>query len=320
MSHHRLHGIFTLRSPLSHIGETISTQTYLVQEPVIQPDGSIEEVFAYNGNAWRGALRDAAAAYMLDRLAAEDSPHARVPIDIFHLLFTGGRIGGEQQVDIEQARRFRSAVPMISLWGGGIGNQILAGKLRVSNSYPVCAEAAPVLPAALHKQALKLPYASITFEKSFSRMDDARREDLRRYLPSTAPSDELQRSSDVADQMRMTTELVAAGVQLYTEIDILDASNVELGALVSALTYWSRSPHLGGQANKGHGKAWLDYRVTDLQSGQTQPFFSINDATAPLVSVSAQSARDDYDAHLLALYDQMLATQAPDLRALLGGV
>ena len=108
-------------------------------------------MFCYSGNAWRGQLRDLSAAYMLEHLG-----YARVPLDTFHLLFSGGKIGGEQVVDIPAAMRLREAVPHISIFGGGIGNQILAGKLRVGNCYPVCAEATVALPEALHKHFINL--------------------------------------------------------------------------------------------------------------------------------------------------------------------
>lgn len=330
MSFYRIHGLFTLRSPLSHIGESLSTQTFLVQEPIIQPDGEIEEVFSYNGNAWRGALRDHAASYMLDRLGAEGDSHARVPLDIFHLLFTGGRIGGDQSIDIEQARRVRAAVPMLSMWGGGIGNQIMAGKMRVSNAYPLCVEALPALPERWHDEATRLSYSGITFDKSFSRMDDAKREDLRAYLPppeaalldGPAKGKKKAKGEDkqVADQMRMTTELVAAGTRLYTEIDVLDPSDVEMGALVSAIHAWSRSPHLGGQANKGHGKCRLDYRIIDMDTGEERDFIRVTGDGPCLLAAQAQAAKDAYDQHLRSLYDAMLADQSRTLRGLLGAV
>jgi len=322
MSHFRVHGIFTLRSPLSHIGESISTQTFLVEEPIIQPDGELEPVFTYNGNAWRGALRDAAASYMLDSLKQDGN--ISVPLDMFHLLFTGGRIGGEQAIDIEQARRIRAAVPMLSLWGGGVGNQIMAGKLRVSNAYPLCLEAVPVLPERWHSDAARTPYAGITFEKSFSRMDDAKKEDMQQYLPKAdvqlleGGGKKGKKDGEVADQMRMTTELVAPGTRLYQEIDVMDASEVEIGALVSAIHYWSRSPHLGGQANKGHGKVRLDYRIIDMLTGEERDFIRVTGDGPCLLSAPAEEAKSAYDQHLRGLYDQMLLSNSKDIRGLLG--
>lgn len=321
MSIKRIHGIFTLRSPLSHIGEAISTNTYLVTEPIIQPDYSLEEVPVYNGNAWRGALRDQSAVYMLNKLE-----NARVPLDIFHLLFSGGRIGGEQSIDIAQARKIRAAIPMISLFGGGVGNQIMQGKLRVSSLYPIVREAIPVLPKQWIDTANKLSMRGITFEKSFSRMDDAKREDMQQYLP--APDNagliegkkKVKEKGDVADQMRMTTELLVPGLRMYSEIDVLDASDIELGAFVSAIHSWSQSPVLGGQSNKGHGRVTLEYHIIEMTSGNDVPFIRVGNDNQCLLSPPAQMAKDAYDQHLRELYDAMLIDNSKELRGLIGAV
>jgi hypothetical protein len=323
MAHYRIHGIFTLRSPLSHIGESLSTQTFLVQEPILQEDGTVEEVFCYNGNAWRGQLRDCAAAYFLDRMGSNG--HAHVPLDMFHLLFTGGRIGGDQSIDIEQARRIRAAVPMVSIWGGGVGNQIMAGKMRVSNAYPVVREAIPALPERWHMDALRTTYADCTFDKSFTRTDDTKNEHLRQYMPPENAGllegpRKTKSGNEVADQMRMTTELVAAGTRLSTEIDVLDPSDVELGALVSAIHHWSRSPHIGGQANKGHGKVRLDYRILNMSTGEDQEFIRVTGDGPCLLSTTATEAKQAYDQHLRELYDRMLEHSKDGIRGLIGAV
>lgn len=316
----RLQGEFTLLSPLSHIGETLSTTAYLVQDPILQEDGRVEEVFCYSGNAWRGQIRDLAATYMLERLGSPT-----VPLDTFHLLFSGGRIGGDQQVDIAQARRMRAAVPMLSLLGGGVGNQIIAGKTRVANCYPICAEAAMALPRALRERARKLSYRGLTYEKSFSRRDDERIEDARRFIASPPAAliegdgkgKRKKADDDAATQMRMTVELVAAGVKLWSEIDLLGVSDVELGALVSALHLFSRSPHIGGQANKGHGRVELNYEIVDLDTGETAPFIAIERRC--LLAPPAAAAKEAYDQHLRTLYDQMLANNKGEIVGLLSG-
>jgi len=313
--HVRIYGTFTLRSPLSHIGESISTTSYLVQEPLMQPDGSIEEVFCYNGNAWRGQLRDLAASYMLDYLG-----QARVPLEAFHLLFSGGRIGGDQVVDINAARAMRRAIPMISLFGGGVGNQILPGKLRVMNSYPICQEAAVVLPDQFLGEAARRSYRGMTFEKSFSRKDDGKDERVREYLmeePAGLLEGPTRKKDGPADQMRMTSELLAAGVKLYTEIECLDVSEVELGVLVSALHRFSRSPHIGGQSNRGHGKVRLDYRILDMDTGEERDFVRVSDGPA-LLAPPAKAAKEAYDQHLCDQYNAMLESQGGEIRALLG--
>ena len=313
----RLIGSFRTLAPLSHIGESISTCSYLVQEPILQPDGSLEEVFCYSGNAWRGQLRDLSAAYMLDRLG-----NARVPLDMFHLLFSGGKIGGDQVVDIERARAVRRAIPMLALFGGGMGNQILPGKLRVANCYPVCREALPVLPEEWHPRAETITYRSLTFEKSFSRKDDTKDERLLPHVaasdhPLLAAPDKKKASDEVSTQMRMTAELLIAGATLYTEIEVLDATEVELGCLVAALSRFAASPHNGGQANKGHGRVALDYRILDLDTGEDRDFVRVGHGPARL-SRQAEAAKDAYDTFLKDQYDALLANQQTELRGLLG--
>lgn len=318
----RLLGLFTLRSPLSHIGETISTVAYLNEEPIIQPDGMVERCFTYNGNAWRGQLRDLAAAYLLERLGDR-----RVNLEVFHLLFSGGRIGGEQTIDVARARQWRRVVPMFALWGGGVGNQVLPGKLRVGSSYPVCQEAIPVLPYLYRGGAEHVSYRSLTFEKSFSRKDDSKddrlnghirpAEDQQVMLLADGTEEKKTKRDGPADQMRMTVELVAAGTRLAHEIDLLGVSEVELGCFVSALHTFARSPFIGGQANKGHGRVELDSSLYDLDTGEVVEFLRILDGPA-LLAPPAEAAKQAYDAFLHDLYDAYLADRASAIRQLLG--
>lgn len=322
---YRLTGTFTLLSPLSHIGESISATSYLVQEPIIQADGSVEEVFVYSGNAWRGQLRDLAASYMLDHLGAP-----QLPLEAFHLLFAGGRIGGEQSVNIDQARRYRRAIPMVAVWGGGIGNQILPGKLRVRNSYPLVAEALPVLPAQHRERASRTPYSAVTFEKSFSRMDDAKddRHEGRLIAAPAAPAQigmlggegpasKREPKGPPPEQMRMTVELVAPGTVLATGMDLLDVSEIELGCVVSALHRFARSPHIGGQANRGHGEVELEYDIVDLDAGTVEHFVEVVGGRA-LLSRPAEAAKQAYDDYVEGLYRAYLEERGSEVTALLG--
>lgn len=346
----RLAGTFTLRAPLSHIGESISTTSYLVQEPILQEDGSLEEVFCYSGNAWRGQLRDLMAAYMLDRLG-----FSGLTLDAFHLLFTGGRIGGDQTINVAQAREYRRAIPMLALFGGGVGNQILPGKARVGNCYPVCLEALPVLPPALHGDAALVSYRGLTVEKSFSRKDDGKDDRLTPYLAAladltpaaepaqieapatpdqvdlfgetvapaapaskpTRPPKARREDGGTADQMRFTSELLVAGTRLATRIDLLSVSDVELGCLVSGLTRFARAPFIGGQSSRGHGLVDLVYAMTDLDTGEQQPFLSVADGI-PSLAPPAEQAKAAYDGFLDS-YHAAIDAAAPTIRGMLVG-
>lgn len=343
----RLSGAFFTRSPLSHIGEAISTVSYLVQEPILQPDGTLAEVFAYSGNAWRGQLRDLCASYMIDKLSISS-----LPTDSFHLLYSGGRIGGEQLIDLERAREFRRVVPLLALFGGGVGNQILPGKLRVSNSYPACRETLRILPEGWQEIAARCSYRGLTIEKSFSRKDDSKDPRLATLLtpvpsgpsvaaargddpsalqlallggdedstaeePSAPPSGKRAKRDGPADQMRMTVELLIAGVHLPTTIDLLDASEIELGCLVSALSQFSLSPHIGGQSNRGHGLVDLTYTIEDRRVGEHNQFIAIRDGGV-LLSSAAESAQRAYDAYLREQYDAYLERNESAIVRVLG--
>lgn len=321
----RLMQRFTLRSPLSHISEAISTTSYLVEEPILQPDGTVELVFSYSGNAWRGQLRDLMASYMLERIGSPT-----IGLDAFHLLYSGGAIGGQQQTDLGQARAYRRLLPIVALLGGGIGNQVLPGKARVSNAYPLCVEALPAL-SPIHADATEVSYAALTFEKSFSRKDDSKDPQYAPSISTPAPAlaqGELLPSVDTASkpkadsgapaqQMRMTVELVATGTVLLSHIDLLDVSDVEVGCLVSGLHTFSRSPHIGGQANRGHGLVSLETTLLDMDTGEFVPqFVTVSDRC--LLGRQAQQAKDAYDQHLRDLYSAMLDANQPEIRRMIG--
>lgn len=311
---YRIFGLFTTKSPLSHISESISTCSYLVQEPILQENGEIEEVFCYNGNALRGQLRDLAASYLLDKLQMTTS------IDGFHLLFSGGKISGDQAIDINQAKAMRQAIPMFSIFGGGVGNQIIAGKLKVGSSYPLCLEAINAIAERWHFEALKTSYKDMTIEKSFTRFDDAKNLDKQEYVnPLDLPMLEggkKKKDGDVSTQMRMTSELLIAGVKLAHEIDLVQVTEVELGAFISALHRFAQSPYIGGQSNRGHGR--VDYRAVIIDSdGNQQDLIKIT-GEAPKLSKFAEQAKAAYDEHLVEQYNQFIASKNSEIRGLLG--
>ena len=302
----KIEGLFTLRSPLSHIGKTHSTHTYLVQEPVLQDDGGSEEIFVYQGNAWRGQLRDLMATYMLTKL------DATVPVNAFHFLFSGGRMGGEIKVDLGQMRALRKAAPMVALLGGGVGNQILPGKTRVSSCVPLCMEAMPRLPEYLHEKASSISYRQLTFEQSYSRKDDSKDDRLLPYMKDIAGllEGETKKKDGPADQMRMTVELLCSGAQLYSSVYFMDVSELELGCFVSALDQFSLAPHIGGQANRGHGNVDVEYNMDG------DGFARINSGAVRL-SATAEQAKQTYDQHLKELYDAMLEKDGNNIIQLL---
>lgn len=316
MKNYRIFGQFKTKSPLSHISESISTTSYLVQDPILQPGGEIEDVFCYNGNAWRGQLRDLAARYLIEKL------NMTVSMDGFHLLFSGGKIGGDQSIDLVQARAMRQAIPMFSLFGGGVGNQILPGKMKVGNSYPICQEAAPALAEDLQEMAMLLSYRDMTMEKSFTRFDDSKDPNLTQMLTSESlallEGDQKKvKKTEVSTQMRMTSELLVPGVVLAHEIDLVDVTDIELGAFVSALWLFGQTPYIGGQSNRGHGRVDYYARIFDPEAGETKDLIKLT-GNAPRLSRKGEEAKAAYDDFLMKQYNTWIESKESEIRKLLG--
>lgn len=317
---YRLDGEIRMLAPLSHIGESHGTDSYLAEQVVIGPDGQPVEVFVYSGNAFRGAMRDQGVKYLLDRLGG-----IQIPVETFHLLFSGGSLGSETHVDIEQARMYRKLLPLFSIFGGGTGNQIIAGKLRVGQLYPITRECERILPTKYRTGALP-SWRQWTVEMSFTRKDDSKDERLRGYLQQLPEEEQLLLSGpkkkspakEAPQQMRYTVECLAPGSVLYQRVELIDVTELELGAWVSCLAEWSKSPYLGGKSNVGLGLCEAEWNyIIPGEDEEWKPFATISDGKC-LLGERPQAAKNDYDSFLLSIYNTYIEGQQEDLRYLLG--
>lgn len=165
-------------------------------------------------------------------------------------------------------------------------------------------EAIPALPEQYRKAASRVSYSDLTFQKSFSRCDDEKNVRFESYLPSAddllaeAPSAKGKKApaekKEQATQQRLTAELLAVGVSLYSSIIAIDLNELELGCLLSALEMFSYCPMIGGQRGRGHGLVSLDYTFTDLDAGTSEPLVTIPRCGAFQMSVRAQAAQSAY--------------------------
>lgn len=327
----QLDGTITLLSPLSHIGESIGPDSFLSQDIIVGPDGRVTEVFVYSGNAFRGILRDLSAIYMTERLG-----NMKYPIEVFYLLFAGGSLGGPQSVDIDQARIYRRNVPHLSVFGGGVGNQILSGKIKVGSMYPLVAECQRTLPESLRDPNAP-SWRQWTFEKSFTRMDDAKREDRRCYLagsemdgllaapkqqsllsgPDEIPEKAKKKKEDPPQQMRYSVEMLAAGAAMYQRIDLVDMSDLELGSFVAALDQFSRNPYIGGKSGTGHGLVEVEYSWRPAGGKESSGVFARIGTDCLKLCPEAQEAKEKYDYFLRDVYDKYIDDNNSELRQLL---
>lgn len=242
--------IYTLEQPLSHIGESESTISFL-NTIRMAVNGKVEEVFALTGNSIRGTLRDCAARHLLNML------NVKVGKKEFNILFSGGNISGSMSTDIDQAKKYRTLLPMISLFGAGVGNQILAGKMTQGFAIPVCCETNEIIPeiTGIKNELRKVSWKSLTGTISFTRFDDSKNVNYQSFLQGN--NDDIDKDS-ANTQMRYEVEYLVPGAQLYHIINFCIDTDMELGAFIAALEQFSQSPVLGGMGGKGFGLCKVD--------------------------------------------------------------
>lgn len=303
----KIETVFTLLSPLSHIGESIGPNSYLATQDMLDANGNPIEVFAYSGNALRGMWRDAGAEYMLKKLGSGAT--LQIPLELFYLFFSGGAIGGDQAMDIDKSRRIREQIPHLSIFGGGVGNMLLPGKLSVGEALPVCRELAHIIPDYVSGNR-ELSARQMTTEVSYSRKDDAKDDLLRPYLQDAGvpqiegpqmtllPDPEQENKKETKEkpqQMRYTMEVFCRGAVLWQETFFRDMNEIELGAFVAAVTKWAENPCIGGQNRIGMGRVKAEMSF-QLFGEEKEPFITVSDGY--LLTDRAREAKSRYDEFL----------------------
>lgn len=224
---------YTLTAPLSHIGETASTGSYF--QTILTSSGKIPVITA---NSIRGRLRDCGAAHLLN------SWGIKVDKEIFHVLFSGGNLSGTMRNDIDKALKVREMFPIVSVMGGGLGDIIMAGKMNLTFAYPVCEETYGI--TGIESD---LSWHKLIEEIEFTRTDDEKNDKLTQYIEDMKQ----EKQSKASTQMRYSVQYMAAGTELVQTINLVNATNVEQGAILNAFAEWFENPTLGGMASKGFG-------------------------------------------------------------------
>lgn len=276
-----LSGTATALSSISHIGESRGIVALLRREKVLQPNGTVKDVPVISGNGIRGLLRDLGMWHMCKALGygvnEETGEVDGLSLAAFYFLFSGGALTSDSArgLDIGTARRLRSLIPLISVFGGAVGNQIMEGKLQVGKWYPLCQETAHILPHGLVNGRGEVSIWSMLQREAYTRKDDEKNERLRlliapetRGLLEAKAADqrakrgtlEEQPDSEIGQhqQMRYHVETFAAGTQFAVEFVLNDVTDVEFDAFLTCLAEFQRKPFIGGKSATGHGKVMLN--------------------------------------------------------------
>src|SRR5690606_19113692 len=121
-----------------------------------------------------------------------------------------------------------------------------------------------------------------------------------------------------SQRMRYTVECLAPGSVMYQRIELIDVNELELGAWVSCLAEWSKSPYLGGKSNVGLGLCEASWQyIIPGEDEEWKPFAEITDGKC-LLGGPAEQAKETYDQFLLSIYQTYIEGSETQLKKLLG--
>lgn len=259
-----LEGIVTALSSISHNGgERNGTITQLRREKFVQTNGKVARVPVVSGNAIRGILRDRGMFSMLRQLGYgvnEESGEVKgLPLNAFYFLFSGGALTstGSGELEIKYFRDMRETIPLISLFGGAVGNMIMPGKMKIGKLIPMCTETAHLIPERFLPETLQTVWEYCQTEM-YTRRDDEKNDRVRSLISRPALHEGTEtlpeEKKHTPQQMKYDIETMAAGTQFFWKIVLEDVSDVEFEAFLSAILDFSKSPNVGGKSAVGHGE------------------------------------------------------------------
>jgi CRISPR type IV-associated protein Csf2 len=317
-------GVMTCLTSVSHIGDSHGVTSKLRREKFITRSGEVEEIPVISGNSLRGILRDRGMLHLLRTLGYgvnEETGEVRgLSLSAFYFLFSGGaltKIAG-RGIDIDEARRWRELIPLVALFGGAMGNQIMPGKCKIGKAIPICEETAHLLPGRFVNGNGAMSIWEMVQEEAYTRRDDEKNENLRQLIApevrglleakASAQREKSGTSEDVAgetgqkQQMRYFIETLAAGTELFWDITLDDVSPVEFDAFAITLAEFSKFPYIGGKSGVGHGKVSIKF----------DKWLELNPRIAP--------AGKEIDLPLGAHYMQHLERNGDKIREIINGL
>jgi CRISPR type IV-associated protein Csf2 len=272
-------GTMTGLTSISHIGDTHGVNAKLRREKIVQPDGTVEEVPVISGNSIRGILRDRGMLHMLRTLGygvEAGEVVTGLSLAAFYFLFSGGALTktGSRGLDIDEARKWREAIPLVALFGGAMGNQIMPGKVKIGKAIPICAETLHLIPERFVNGNIQSVW-DMCQEEAYTRRDDEKNENLRQLIApevrglleakAAAGRKKAKEGDDVVEatgqkqQMRYYVETLAAGTKLFWGVTLDDVTDLEFEAFCVTLAEFSRFPYIGGKSGVGHGKVKVEF-------------------------------------------------------------
>lgn len=305
-------GTWTLTSSMIHGGDETLGTTKLFRSKGWIHEGRLIRLPVVSGNAVRGIWRRACARAFMDAyLGAGGEP---VPLSAFYYLTSGGALhkgSSGASLDILGEADLRRLVPYVGLFGGAGLGKIQEGKLYVDEAIPVCRETVPRLsriwPGVADAETAGLSIRELTEVHGYSRQDDAKNHNWRRYIDqgeredlvlAIAGSQESETASEAGTSQQMryeNVELVAGTVLFHRWGFRWPPTTDELAGLAAGMLRWAERPQVGGRNAVGHGNLLPDYEGVEAETRL------LGDGSAPLAEfagrVPDEVLRDHCEAH-----------------------
>lgn len=239
-------GIITAETPLHHGGNVKTGSQSMLRRIKYYVNGKFIEIPYISGNAIRGRLR---RLVFDDLLALID--YKIENLRLHHVLFSGGTLTSVSSkdtgtIDFEMRREIHEYIPMLSLFGTAVGNQIMPGKIIIGNMIPICKELNEILGTK----------SEHSIHEFLDWSHQTRKDDLH-----------LEREKgEQAQQMLYEFEVFIPGTQFKHTFVLEQPDDVEISAFGRIMKLFKESPFVG--AMKAVGLARLKLQYEDLPSDE----------------------------------------------------
>ncbi len=274
-------------SPITHMRGVEGNEAVIMREPVAA-ENCTRWVPMLSGNAIRHAMvREPGFVDLLKRYDLM----GRLSLAQFNLLLHGGALTeGTRSSDLKRSAAGQRAIPLFRVLGGALPNEIAAGWLDVGRGMLVCLENQRRIKALAPEASGDLadfsgaPGQHLHPAEHFVSPYQYTRGDAGKWLPDNDPGN--------TNLMIFSGQQVNPGAAFVAQLRLREASEVDAGAVLTALELWSGV--IGGQRSRGHGQLQLSYRVT-TRAGEV--------AAQPLIDAYQSHVDGHRDAAVSWLYE-----------------
>jgi hypothetical protein len=245
MNYITISAINTAITPIFHGGNEKTGSSPILRTIYIWTKDGEQPIPYLHGNALRGKLRRTLMKDMIDLVEFNITNKK-----LYHSIFSGGVLESTEEttgvLDLTLRKKIMSLLPPVALFGCGIGNQLIQGKLVVGHMFPLCEEYAPYLPEGIRDARTEKPVRIFTDSSFITRRDDLREE---------------RKEDEQAVQMKVDYECFIPGTAFWHEFKLMWSNDLENSCFARMIELWKEHSIIGGRSASGDGKLRLGYDI-----------------------------------------------------------